>query len=300
MRKPRVLGLVGPTASGKTALSLQLSKAYSIEIVCMDSMQFYRGLDNGTAKPTKQEQALIPHHMLDVAEPTDDYSVAEYRKAAAQAIDGILARGRLPVLVGGTGLYLRALSLPLTLGGTPRDDKVRAKYTQLLEHHGNEALHKLLATTDPATAKRLHPNDTRRVIRALEVWELTGIPFSRQQMPTEQDGPYDLRLYAMDLPRDTLYARIDQRVDAMLARGLVDEVKGLLNRGVKPEAQAMQGLGYKELVPVIMGETPLEEAVDTLKRRTRNYAKRQLTWFNRDQRIHWLKRADELNTLEDA
>lgn len=300
MRKPRVLGLVGPTASGKTALSLMLSKAHAIEIVCMDSMQVYRGLDIGTAKPTKQEQALIPHHMLDVAEPTDDYSVAEYRKAAAQAIDGILARGRLPVLVGGTGLYLRALSLPLTLGGTPRDDKVRAKYAQLLEHHGNEALHKLLATTDPATAKRLHPNDTRRVIRALEVWELTGIPFSRQQMPTEQDGPYDLRLYAMDLPRDTLYARIDQRVDAMLAQGLVDEVKGLLNRGVKPEAQAMQGLGYKELVPVIMGETPLEEAVDTLKRRTRNYAKRQLTWFNRDQRIHWLKRADELNTLEDA
>ena len=298
MSKPLLLGLVGPTASGKTALSMQLARRHDMEIVCMDSMQVYRGMDIGTAKPTLEEQRRLPHHMLDVADPREPYSVAEYREAAAQAIDGILKRGCLPVLVGGTGLYLRALSLPLSLGGTSRQDEVREKYEAVLQRDGKEALHALLANRDPETALRLHPNDTRRVIRALEVWEVTGVPFSRQQMPRVEDGPYDLRLFAMDLPRGELYQRIEERVDLMLKDGLIDEVESLLRHGVPPDAQAMQGLGYKELVPVLRGETPLEDAVVLLKQRTRNYAKRQLTWFNKDKRIRWLKDAKDLRWEE--
>ena len=294
MNNPKVLGLVGPTASGKTALSVALAASHDIEIVCMDSMQVYRGMDIGTAKPTLEEQRRLPHHMLDVVDPKDDYSVAEYREQAARVIDDMLSRGRLPVLVGGTGLYLRALSLPLTLGGTPRDDQVREKYTALLESQGKQALHALLTRYDPVTAQRLHPNDTRRVIRALEVWELTGVPFSQQQMPSYADGPYDLKLYALHMPRQQLYHRIDARVDDMLKQGLLDEVTALINHGVPQDAQAMQGLGYKELVPVLKGDMPLDMAVDTLKRRTRNYAKRQMTWFGKDTRIRWLHDPDEL------
>ncbi len=300
MSKPRVLGLVGPTASGKTDLSLALASERDIEIVCMDSMQVYRGMDIGTAKPTLAEQRRIPHHMLDVADPREAYSVAEYRRGAARAIDGIISRGRLPVLVGGTGLYLRALSLPLTLGGTPRDDAVRQHYTQLLEQEGKDALHQLLVRKDPQTARRLHPNDTRRVIRALEVWRVTGVPFSRQQMPGYNEGPYDLRLFALQLPREQLYRRIDQRTEAMLKAGLVAEVEGLLHHGVPPDSQALQGLGYKELVPVIAGEMPLQQAAELLKRRTRNYAKRQITWFRRDQRVRWINEAKDLRHWEEA
>lgn len=287
MNKPRMIGIVGPTASGKTALSLALAQSYPIEILCMDSMQVYRGMDIGTAKPTKEEQAAIPHHMLDVAEPEDEYSVAEYLGGAAAAIDGILKRGRLPVLVGGTGLYLRALSQGLSLGNTAKDEAVRAKYEALLSEEGNESLRERLAAVDPQTAARLHPNDTRRIIRALEVWELTGRPFSAQK-PREEDALYDIRLYAPDWPREELYARVDRRAEEMLQGGLPGEVKALLDRGVSPDAQSMQGLGYKELIPCLKGEADLAACKEILQRRTRNYAKRQLTWFRRDPRIRWL------------
>ena len=294
MGKPLVIGLVGPTASGKTALSMQLQAAYDMEIVCMDSMQVYRGMDIGTAKPTMEEQRQVPHHMLDVAEPAAAYDVAQYREAAAQAIQGILSRGRLPVLVGGTGLYLRALSLPLTLGGTPKDEAVRQRYQDMLEQEGAQAVHDLLARRDPVTAARLHVNDSRRVVRALEVGEVTRQPFSAQRMPGPEQGPYDIRLYALDLPREELYARIDRRVDAMLAEGLVDEVRGLLAQGVPEDSQAMQGLGYKELLPYLKGQADIEDTKELIKRRTRNYAKRQLTWFRADARVQWLKAAEDL------
>ena len=287
MEKPRVIGIVGPTASGKTALGFALAEARPVEIVCMDSMQVYKGMDIGTAKPSREEQALIPHHMLDVAEPEDEYSVAEYLRGATAAIDGILSRGRLPVLVGGTGLYLRALSQGLTLGSTPKDEAVRARYEALLAEEGRESLHLRLAMVDPGTAARLHPNDTRRVIRALEVYEVTGRPFSCQQ-PREEDAPWDIRLYAANWPREELYARTDQRAGDMVRGGLPGEVRALLDRGVSPQAQSMQGLGYKELIPYIKGEAGLPECEEILKRRTRNYAKRQLTWFRPDPRIRWL------------
>ncbi len=288
MQKPRIIGIVGPTASGKTALSFALADTRPVEIVCMDSMQVYRGMDIGTAKPTREEQAAIPHHMLDVAEPQDEYSVAEYLEGATAAIGGILKRGRLPVLVGGTGLYLRALSQGLSLGNTAKDEAIRARYEALLSEEGKESLRERLAAVDPETAARLHPNDTRRIIRALEVWELTGRPFSAQR-PREEDAPYDIRLYAPDWPREELYTRVDCRARDMLRGGLPGEVQALLDRGVSPEAQSMQGLGYKELIPYIKGEADLAACGEILMRRTRNYAKRQLTWFRRDPRIRWLQ-----------
>ena len=190
-------------------------------------------------------------------------------------------------MVGGTGLYLRALSRGLTLGGAPKDEAVRARYEALLADEGPERLHRKLQEVDPDAAARLHPNDTRRVIRALEVYEVTGRPFSGQK-PREEDAPWDISLYAPNWPRDELYARVDQRAHVMLRGGLIDEVRALLDRGVSEQAQSMQGLGYKELIPYIKGEAGLLQCEELLKRRTRNYAKRQLTWFRPDPRIRWL------------
>ena len=287
--KPRVLALVGPTASGKSALALAAAVALRGEIVCMDSMQIYRGLDIGTAKPTVAERAQVPHHLLDVAAPTEAFSVAQYSRLAQAAIAGILARGCLPILCGGTGLYLRALSRPMDFGQTAADEALRAHYQEMAEKEGNLAVHAVLQQKDPDSAARLHPNNLRRVIRALEVLAVTGQPISTQQMPEDDAGPYDLQLYALNWPREQLYQRIDARVDLMLAQGLLAEVRTLVQAGVPAEAQSMQGLGYKELLPVLAGTQDISEAKELLARRTRNYAKRQLTWFKADQRIQWLE-----------
>ncbi len=294
--KQRLLGVVGATASGKTAASIALAHALNGEIVCMDSMQIYIGMDIGTAKPTKAEMDGIVHHMLDIVSPKESFSVTEYVTRARAVIEDVASRGRVPILVGGTGLYLRALSLPLDFGYAKSDEAVRQKYQDYADTHGAAALHELLASRDPPTAQKLHPNDTRRVIRALEVYDLTGRPFSSQEMPRESDSPYDFCLFAVYMPRDRLYARVERRVDQMMKDGLTDEVKTLLDDGVPDTAQAMQGLGYKELIPYLRGQTPLEEAVDTIKLRTRHYAKRQLTWFRPDERIHWI---DEKNAPAD-
>ncbi|NLC31753.1 MAG: tRNA (adenosine(37)-N6)-dimethylallyltransferase MiaA [Clostridiales bacterium] len=292
MAKPYVIGIVGPTASGKTALSMMLAQKYPIEIICMDSMQVYQGMDIGTAKPSIEEQKFIPHHMLDLVLPSDPYDVAQYQQGAHKAIEDILSRQRLPVLVGGTGLYLRALTQGLSLGHTPKVDSLREKYEALLVEIGNTALHEELYKVDKTSAQRLHPNDTRRVIRALEVYEATGKPFSSQKLPPIQDSPYDFKLYAADYPREELYRRIDRRVDAMMEAGLAMEVKMLLEQGLTADMQSMQGLGYKELIPYLQGQAGLDESVDIIKRRTRNYAKRQLTWFGKDKQVHWLQPED--------
>ena len=285
--RQQVIGIVGPTASGKTSLSMSLARAFPIEVLCMDSMQIYRGMDIGTAKPTSAEQQMVPHHLLDIRQPEESFSVAQYAALARETITGIASRGHLPVLVGGTGMYLRALSLPLSFGGAAGDADIRARYQALLEEKGAPALHDALRQVDAKTAGRLHPNDTRRVIRALEVFSLTGRPFSQQVMPTYDDSPYDMLLYGRDWPREELYARIDQRVDQMMQLGLPGEVEALHRRGLQPEAQSMQGLGYKELLSYILGGLELGQAVEMIKRRTRNYAKRQLTWFRADQRVRW-------------
>ncbi|HSK68816.1 MAG TPA: tRNA (adenosine(37)-N6)-dimethylallyltransferase MiaA [Candidatus Limnocylindria bacterium] len=298
--RPKVLGLVGPTASGKSALALRAATDLGGEIVCMDSMQVYRMMDVGTAKPTLEEREAVPHHMLDVADPRDSYSVAQYAQDARAAIDGILARGRLPILCGGTGLYLRSLSYRMDFGRAPADPAVRERYEAMARERGAQAVHGELALRDPESAARLHPNDLRRVVRALEVFELTGRPLSEDRLPDAADGPYVMRLFALSWPRETLYARVEERARAMAEGGLPEEVKALLDYGVPPDAQSMQGLGYKELVPYVRGETSLEDALEQVMRRTRNYAKRQLTWFNADPRIRWLEGDAGMETLLDG
>ncbi len=288
MDKPLVAGIVGPTAGGKTELALRLCARLPLEIVCMDSMQVYRGMDVGTAKPGPEQRRTAPHHMLDVADPREPYSVARYAQEALACVRGIPGRGRVPLLVGGTGLYLRALSLPLTLGNAPAAPQARERYRDYLLREGREALHALLAARDPDTAARLHPNDTRRVIRALEVLELTGVPLSRQRLPSEADSPFRFLLFAPLWQRETLYRRAAERAGRMIAAGLADEVKGLLDAGVPPDAQSMQGLGYKELLPCLRGDASLDEAREALVAGTCRYIKRQLTWFRGDGRVRWL------------
>ena len=293
--KPRILGFVGATASGKTSLSLSVAQHIPSEIICMDSMQIYRNMDIGTAKPTHEEQSIAPHHMIDIVDPKDPYSVAEYVDTARKVIADVLSRGNTPILVGGTGLYLQGLTMPMNYGGLPSDPAIRQQLTEELSLIGPDALHDKLAQVDPASAARLHPNDTRRVIRAIEIYQLTGIPMSEHKTPTDADSPYDFTLYAIDWPRHILHERINQRVDTMMQDGLLDEVRSLVASGVSAQAQSMQGLGYKELLPVINDSLPLTDAVEQIKTGTRNYARRQLIWFRRDKRIQWLS-SDELST----
>lgn len=297
LQKPRVLALVGPTASGKTALSIGVAKALGCEIVCMDSMQIYRGMDIGTAKPTQAEMEGIPHHMLDVADPRESYSVAMYKEQAEQVMGQILARGNTPLLVGGTGFYLRALRNPMAMGGAGSDAGIRAELEAVgAEPGGRARLHAMLAQVDPETAARLPVNDTRRVVRALEVYRLTGKPFSRQEA-LEQPVPFAYGVAALTMERQRLYDRVNRRVDAMMDQGLLEEVRSLLQAGVSPDAQAMKGLGYKELLPVALEGAPLDGAVERIKLGTRHYAKRQLTWFRREEDVLWVD-ALEQDALE--
>lgn len=292
--------LTGPTASGKTALSIRLAKAHQCEIICMDSMQIYRGMDIGTAKPTRLEMDGVPHHMLNVAEPDQPFSVAQYQQMAEEAARGILQRGHRPLFVGGTGLYLRALRHPMAMGAVAGDEALRERLQAEADAPGGrEQLHQRLMQVDPATAKRLPVNDVRRVVRALEVYALTGRPFSRQPQEDAQP-PFRYRVASLTMDRATLYDRIERRVDAMLAGGLVEEVRGLLDSGVPAGAQAMKGLGYKELIPYLQGERTLEEAVYELKKGTRHYAKRQLTWMRREEDVLWADSLapDVYDTLE--
>ena len=297
-KKPRVLGIVGATASGKTALSLNIAESLGCEILCMDSMQVYKRMDIGTAKPTAAEQARVPHHLLDLVEPADSFSVAEYVSAAHAVIQQILSRGRIPLLVGGTGLYLQGLSLPLDYGGLPSNPAIRAELQQQLDQDGADAMHAKLSAIDPQSAARLHPNDTRRVIRALEIYRLTGVPMSGHRVPSAADSPYDFQLYAIDWPRPELHRRINLRVDQMMQEGLLNEVKGLLRSGITAEMQSMQGLGYKELIPVIQQNASLDNAIEQIKTGTRNYARRQLIWFRRDKRIRWIA-AEQLSCAKE-
>ena len=283
--KPTCWVLAGPTASGKTALSIRLAKAHNCEIVCMDSMQIYRGMTIGTAKPTPDEMDGVPHHMADVAEPGEAFSVAQYQEMAEATMADIVSRGHQPLLVGGTGLYLRALRHPMAIGMVTGDDAIRQQLEdETKQTDGRYKLHQRLESVDPDTAARLHVNDVRRVVRALEVYQLTGIPFSKQPQ-VEQEPPFNYRVASLTMDREILYQRIEKRVDMMLEAGLLDEVRGLLDSGVPADAQAMKGLGYKELVPYLRGEITLDEAVYELKLGTRHYAKRQLTWMRREEDV---------------
>lgn len=288
--KKTITVITGPTASGKSAIAMLLAEKLSGQIVCMDSMQIYRRMDIGTAKPTLQDRIKIPHYMLDIADPCEDYSAARYREECYP----LLSTLSCPILTGGTGLYLNAVSRNMDFGQAKSDEKVRQKYQDLLEKIGREELHNMLRGIDPEAAEKLHVNDTRRVIRALEVYEITGVPFSRQKpMDDLSSLPFDFRIYAPLVERSLLYLMIDRRVDQMMRSGLMDEVEQLYKSGVPASAQAIQGIGYKELYAVLSGEASLSSAVDLIKQRTRNYAKRQMTWFRRDDRVVFLDTAGQ-------
>lgn len=300
MAKPELLIIAGPTASGKTAVAVELALRLDAEVVSADSMQVYRDMDILTAMPTPEEMRGVPHHMLGVFPPDQKCSAAAYRELALGRIQDILARGKRPIVCGGTGLYINALTRPLSFAAQG-DDAIRAELTRIAEAEGGrERLHEQLKAVDPAAAARLHPNDVRRVVRALEIYRITGRTQSEQAALDAQrgDGPFSERVYALDWPREALYARIDRRVDEMLQSGLVDEVRRLM----KNEAvfsTAAQAIGYKEIAAALRGECALAEAVETLKRATRNYAKRQLTWFRRDARVRWVA-AQGLSAAEIA
>ena len=287
---PKVLAITGPTATGKTRLGVSLAKAYGGEVVSVDSMQIYRHMEIGTAKPSIAEMQGVPHHMINVADPWENYSVARYVEEAAACIHGILQRGNLPILVGGTGLYLDSLLSGRTFAPRPEDPAFRAMLNERVRQEGGEALLKDLAAVDPETAARLHPNDWKRIIRALEVFHVTGRPISWHNEETRLLPPrYQACIIALSFAqRSDLYARIDRRVDEMVSCGLVSEVRQLLASGVSPNCTAMQAIGYKELCAALAGSQSLETAVEEIKLRSRQYAKRQLTWLRRNPNLHWL------------
>ena len=293
--------LTGPTASGKTAFSIRLAKAHECEIVCMDSMQIYRKMNIGTAKPTAEEMEGVPHHMIDVAAPDESFSVARYQEMAEACIADIHARGKRALLVGGTGLYLRALRQPMAMGDVSADEDIRTELERLAaEEGGKQRLHNMLAAVDPATADRLHLNDVRRVVRALEVYRLTGVPFS-QQPQIQAHSRFSYRVASLTMDRALLYERIEKRVDLMVEQGLVDEVRGLLQDGVPSDCQGMKAIGYKEIVPFLRGEATWDETDYLLKLNTRHYAKRQLTWMRREEDVLWVDAlaGDAYETIEN-
>lgn len=281
--------LLGPTASGKTALGVALARRLDAEVVSADSMQIYRGMDIGSAKPTLEERGGIPHHLLDVADiDGPKFSAAEYQRLAKEAISGLHQAGRLPLVVGGTGLYINALTTGLDFTETAGDEALRAQLA-IQEKESPGSLYALLQKEDPAAAARLHPHDTKRLIRALEVKRLTGKPMGSDFVGGGAEAyPYAPILVGLTMPRELLYTRIEQRVDAMLAQGLVEEAKAIWQRGYDRGLPALQALGYKQLFAHFEGEFSLAEAVEAIKRETRRFAKRQMTWFRRDERIAWL------------
>jgi len=271
--------LTGPTAGGKTQVGLELAGLIGAEIISLDSMALYRGMDIGTAKPTVDQQARVPHHLIDILEVDEEYSLSEYVDAAAVQIDEIRSRGREVLFVGGTPLYLKAL-LRGIFQGPPADWEFRKQVKEEVARVGTQPLHDRLMQVDPLSAARLHPNDVRRIIRALEVYKLTGRPISHMQTQFDEGRPADqCKVFVLDRPREILLRRIDQRVDGMIAEGLVDEVRKLMDRFPRFSRTASQAVGYREMMEHLRGHREFEDTVDLIKTRTRQFAKRQETWF---------------------
>lgn len=281
---PKILVITGPTASGKTALAVELALRFGGEVVSADSMQIYRRMDIGTAKPTREEMRGVPHHMLDVADPAEDFSVARYVDLAAACVDDILARGRLPIVAGGTGLYVDSLLSGRTFAAFEPDSSLRGELEARFDQVGGEAMLAELSKIDPDSAQRLHPNDKKRIVRALEVYHTTGKTITEHNEETKTIPPrYDaLTLTLAFRRREDMWARIDRRVDVMMEQGLVAEVEELLASGVPEKCTAMQAIGYKEMAAALRGDGDTLRAAEEIKLRSRQYAKRQLTWFRRN------------------
>ena len=289
MKQPLIV-LTGPTAVGKTALSIELAKALNGEIISADSMQVYRHMDIGSAKITKEEMDGVPHHLIDVLEPWEEFNVTRFQSMAKEAMKGIYSRGHVPIVTGGTGFYIQALAYDIDFTENEDHSGLRAELEQLAEEKGEVFLHQMLAEIDPESAEAIHANNAKRVIRAIEYYRLTGEKISEHnKREREKQSPYDLHYYVLNRDRKTLYERIDKRVDIMMEQGLLDEVNRLKAMGCTRDMVAMQGLGYKEMLDYLDGKISLEEAVYIIKRDTRHFAKRQLTWFKREKEVRFIE-----------
>lgn len=300
LKKKPVLVLTGPTAVGKTALSLKLAAAVNGAVVSADSMQVYRGMDIGSAKILPEERQGIPHYLIDVLEPEEDFNVALFKDMALRAMQEIWKNGQVPIITGGTGFYIQAVLRDIDFSESEGKSDIRSAYEKLAEERGPQALHAILAEKDPEAAREIHPNNLKRVIRALEFYDQTGTPISRHnEEQRAKDSPYCYLYFVLNDERKRLYDRIDRRVDQMIGAGLVDEVRSLKARGLTENNVSMKGLGYKELFPYLDGKCTLSEAVEIIKRDTRHFAKRQITWFKRESGIIWINK-NEFNYEDDA
>lgn len=288
MKRPMIV-LTGPTAVGKTALSIQLAKAVNGEIISADSMQVYRHMDIGSAKVTPEEMDGVRHHLIDVLDPEEEFNVARFQAMAKEALEGIYERGHIPIIAGGTGFYIQALLYDIDFKENEDDSTIRQELERIGREQGSEYLHQMLAEIDPESASLIHANNRKRVIRAIEYYRMTGQRISEHNKEErEKESPYDFYYYVLTCDRSLLYERIDRRVDQMMEAGLVDEVKHLKELGCHRGMVSMQGLGYKEILDYLDGRCSLEEAVYIIKRETRHFAKRQLTWFKRERDVRWL------------
>ena len=290
--KPLII-LTGPTAVGKTELSIRLAKALDGEIISADSMQVYRRMDIGSAKVTREEMDGVPHHLIDVLEPQEEFNVAIFKNMAKKAVEEIYSRGRVPIVAGGTGFYIQALLYDIDITENGEDKSIRKELEDFAAEKGPQALHQLLEAVDPQAAREIHANNVKRVIRAIEYFHQTGEPISvHNERERCKSSPYNFLYYVLNTDRAILYERIDRRVDQMIQQGLVTEVESLRKEGCTRGMVSMQGLGYKEILAYLEGECSLKEAVTVLKRDTRHFAKRQLTWFKREREVRWLNLPD--------
>lgn len=288
MKKPLIV-LTGPTAVGKTSLSISLAKAVNGEIISADSMQVYKGMDIGSAKIRKEEMQGVTHYLVDILEPEEEFHIVKFQELAKAAQEEIYAKGKIPILVGGTGFYIQAVTRDIDFTQAEQETSYREELEQFAKEKGAEYLHEKLREVDSKSAENIHANNVKRVIRALEFYHQNGTPISEHnEEQKQQTSPYNLAYFVLTAPREILYERIDRRVDQMMEEGLLEEVKSLRERGCHRGMVSMQGLGYKEILAYLEGEYPLEEAVRILKRDTRHFAKRQLTWFRREQDVIWV------------
>jgi len=286
-RSNTVIAIAGPTAVGKTKFAIMLAQAFDGEVVSCDSMQLYKYMDIGSAKPTAEEMAMAKHHLVDIIDPRDDFSVAQYQKLAKDAITDILNRGKTPIISGGTGLYLNSLIYDMDFSSAPEDTEFRNELEKIAENNGNEVLHKMLAEQDPKAAALIHPNNVKKVIRALERLKEGEGQIKQFSEISSVTSDYDIILIALTRDRSELYDRINKRVDMLMEAGLLDEVKTLMKMGLTQENISMKGIGYKELMDHLDGKYTLDEAIETIQKNTRHYAKKQLTWFRRYDKMKW-------------
>lgn len=283
--------LTGPTAVGKTALSIGLAKAVDGEIISADSMQVYRKMNIGTAKIQQSEMQGVRHHLIDILDPGEDFNVVLFKKYALEAMKDIYSRGKIPVVVGGTGFYIQALLYDINFEDNDNDMSYREELQTLAAEHGNSYIHAMLAGVDPESAEKIHENNVKRVIRALEFYRKTGTKISEHnEAESQKESPYNFEYFVLNDDRQKLYDRIDRRIDIMLEDGLLDEVRSLVDEGYSRDLVSMQGLGYKEMIDYIQERYTLDEAVYTLKRDTRHFAKRQVTWFKREKQVTWVNK----------